>query len=139
MTGSREDMFAVTAWIEGIGDTGVWDKKTGGEVDSAEQKYSPGAMGPPVSLGGAITMGNIVLERLYVLERDHPIIHSLAALTGRAQIVMSQQPLDENKIPFGRPITQSGKIKKVSPPDHDSTSSNPAIVGLEFVPSGTIA
>lgn len=137
-TGQREDMFAVTASITGIGDTGVWDKMKGGEVDSDEQKYSPGAMGPPMSLGGAVTMGNVVLERLYVLERDQPLIHSLAAGVGTATVTVAKQPLDQNKVPYGRPLVYTGILKKLEPPDHDSMSSDPAYLHLEFVPSGTI-
>ena len=127
-TGAREDMFICTVSVDGVGDLGVFDKFTGGEVESAEQKYSPGAMAPPVSLGGAVTMGNVVLERLYVLERDHDIIHKLMAAGGIAGITASKQPLDTNRVPYGRPLTYTGVLKQVAPPDHDSTSSNPATV-----------
>jgi hypothetical protein len=131
-------MFAVRVSVDGIGDLGVFDKMTGGEVDSAEQKYSPGAMGPPMSLGGAQTMGNIVLERIFVLERDSPIIHKLMAAAGVKSITATKQPLDGNKVPYGRPLVYTGKLKQTAPPDHDSTSSNPAILHLEFVPTGTV-
>jgi hypothetical protein len=134
----REDMWLVTVRVEGLGDLGVFDKFTGGEVDSDEQKYRPGGMAPPVSLGGAVTMGNVVLERAYDLDRDHALIHQLSALAGVAGITASKQPLDLNKVPYGRPIVQAGKLKQVASPDHDSTSSDPAILHLEFVPSGTI-
>lgn len=137
-TASREDMFAVRVIVDGLGDIGIFDKFTGGEVDSAEQKYSPGAMAPPVSLGGAVTMGNVVLERNYVLERDHAIIHQLAAVAGVAGITAIKQPLDANRVPFGRPLVYTGKLKQTAPPDHDSTSSNPAMLHLEFVPTGTV-
>lgn len=137
-TGARLDMAQVTVSVEGIGDLGVFDKMTGGEVDSEEQKYSPGAMAPPVSLGGRVTMGNIVLERNYVLERDNAIEHALCAAVGLATVTVHKQPLDENKVPFGRPLVYSGVLKKCEPPDHDSMSSNPAILHLEFVPTGTV-
>jgi hypothetical protein len=135
---SRKDQYNVTVSIDGLGNLGTFDLMTGGEVDSDEQKYRPGAMAPPVSLGGAVTMGNVVLERLYVLERDSPIIHQLMALAGIAGITAVKQSLDVNKIPYGRPLTYTGKLKQVAPPDHDSTSSDPAMLHLEFVPSGTV-
>jgi hypothetical protein len=138
MVASRENMFAVTVAVEGIGDLGVFDKMTGGEVDSDEQKYRPGAMADPISLGGALTIGNVVLERAYLLERDHPIWHQLAALAGRATITATKQPLDINKVPYGRPFVYTGKMKQVAPPPHDSTSSNPAMLHIEFVPTGTV-
>lgn len=138
MTGTRKDMFLVTVQVDGVGDLGVFDTMTGGEVDSDEQKYRPGGMAPPVSLGGAVTMGNVVLERNFDLERDGPIMHALMAAAGVAGITASKQPLDLNKVPYGRPLVYTGKLKQAAPPDHDSTSSDPALLHLEFVPSGTV-
>jgi hypothetical protein len=135
---SREDQYDVTVSVDGVGNLGTFDKMTGGEVDSDEQKYRPGGMAPPVSLGGAVTMGNVVLERNYVLERDSPIIHKLLSIVGTATITASKQSLDLNKIPYGRPLVYTGKVKRVAPPDHDSTSSNPGMMAIEFVPTGVI-
>jgi hypothetical protein len=138
-TPTRSDMWLVTVQVDGVGDLGVFDKRTGGDVDSDEQKYRPGGMAPPVSLGGAVTMNNVVLERNYVLERDHPIIHQLLSLAGIAAISCAAQPLDLNRVPFGRPIVETGKLKNVAWPDHDSTSSDPGLLHLEFVPTGGVA
>lgn len=135
---SRKDQYLVTAELEGIGPLGVFDTFTGGEVDSDEQKYRPGGMQNPVSLGGAVTMGNVTIERLYVLERDHAIIHTMLAGVGVKGIVVTKQPLDLNKVPYGRPLVYAGKTKQVKPPEHDSTSSDPAMLSIEFVPSGTV-
>lgn len=135
---SREDQYNVTATVEGIGALGTFDTFKGGEVDSDEQKYRPGGMADPVSLGGAVTMGNVTIERNYQLDRDHSIIHQLLALAGRATITVAKQPLDLNKVPYGRPLVYQGKLKMVTPPDHDSTSSNPGMLALEFVPTGTV-
>jgi hypothetical protein len=131
-------MFAVSVTVDGVGNLGLFDKCTGGDVDSDEQKYAPGGMAPPLSLGGLVTMNNVVLERLYVLERDSPIIHKLLAAVGIAGITATKQPLDTNRVPYGRPIVYNGKVKMVTPPDHDSTSSNPAVLHIEFVPTGTV-
>lgn len=136
---SRSDQYNVTVSIDGMGNLGTFDTFKGGEVDSDEQKYRPGAMQPPVSLGGAVTMGNVTVSRLYVLERDHPVVHQLLSKVGVASISVSKQPLDLNKVPFGRPLVYTGKIKTVSPPEHDSTSSDPAMLEIEFVPTGTVA
>ena len=135
---SRSDQYLVTAEWEGLGPLGVFDKFTGGEVDSDEQKYRPGGMQNPVSLGGAVTMGNVTIERLYVLERDHVIAHQMLAGVGVNGIVVTKQPLDLNKVPYGRPLVYSGKVKQCKPPEHDSTSSDPAMLSIEFVPSGTV-
>ena len=95
-------------------------------------------MAPPVSLGGAVTMGNVTVSRLYVLDRDHPVIHQLLAGVGIDGVQVTKQPLDVNKVPYGRPLIYTGKIKTVTPPEHDSTSSDPALIDIEFVPTGTV-
>jgi hypothetical protein len=136
---SRSDQYDVTVAIEGLGNLGTFDTFKGGEVDSDEQKYRPGGMGDPVSLGGAVTMGNVTVGRNYILERDHVIVHKLLALVGRANIVAVKQPLDLNKVPYGRPLVYQGKVKMVTPPEHDSTSSDPSMLEIEFVPTGTVA
>lgn len=135
---SRQDQYDVTASVDGLGALGTFDTFKGGEVDSDEQKYRPGGMSDPVSLGGAVTMGNVTISRNYLLDRDHPIIHTLLSLAGRAQISVCKQPLDVNKVPYGRPLIYKGKIKTVTPPEHDSTSSDPAMLEIEFVPTGTV-
>ena len=135
---SRQDQYDVTVTIDGLGALGTFDTFKGGEVDSDEQKYRPGGMADPVSLGGAVTMGNVTISRNYVLERDHPIIHTLLSLTGKAGITVSKQPLDVNRVPYGRPLVYKGKVKTVTPPEHDSTSSDPGMLEIEFVPTGTV-
>ena len=134
----REDQFNVTVSIDGLGNLGTFDKFTGGSIDSDEQKYSPGGMAPPVSLGGAVTMSNVVVSRLVDLVRDWDLMHKLLAAVGIATITAAKQPLDVNKVPYGRPLVYQGTIKQVTMPDHDSTSSNPAVMDIEFVPTGTV-
>lgn len=135
---SRQDQYSVTVSVEGLGNLGVFDKFTGGAVDSDEQKYRPGGMAPPVSLGGAVTMDNVVVSRMLDLQRDWALLRKLLNVAGLANITATKQPLDVNKVPFGRPLVYSGKIKTVTPPEHDSTSSDPGIFDIEFVPTGTI-
>jgi hypothetical protein len=134
----RKDQYQVTVKVDGIGELGIFDSMTGGENDSDEQKYRPGAMQAPISLGGATTMGNVTLERLCDKDRDWPVLHALLAAAGTAAIEARKQPMDNNKVPFGRPLVYSGVLKTVTPPEHDSTSSDPSTVVLEFVPSGIV-
>jgi hypothetical protein len=51
---TREDTWLVSLSIDGR-DLEVWDKLSGGEVDSDESKYRPGGMAAEISLGGTIT------------------------------------------------------------------------------------
>jgi hypothetical protein len=112
---------------------GVWDKKTGGKVDSNITQYLPGGMAPQVSLGGTKTTENVTLERLYRLQRDHTKMQKWINQAGKGRVVIHQQPLDIDGNSFGAPIVYNGTLKSVTPPEHDSTSSNAAMISIEVV------
>lgn len=134
----RQDQYDIKVSIDGV-DLGTFDKLSGGEVDSEETTYKPGAMGARVSLGGSVNVGAVTVSRLYDLTRDHGIVHWLIARAGRASAVVSKQPLDVDGNVFGRPIVYSGKLKQVNPPEVDSESSDSALIELEITPAGTVA
>lgn len=135
---SRMDQYSVSVEIDGH-DEGVWDKMSGGEVDSEETKYKPGGMAMEVSLGGSRSVGNVTVSRLYVLDRDHPKVKTWMARAGRAPCKVSKQPLDTDGNVFGAPIVYTGKLKAVTPPEVDSESSDAALVEIEVSTSGTVA
>jgi len=132
---TRQDTFRVTVFIAGI-NFGVWDKKTGGQVDSEENSYKPGGMVPPVSLGGSKNVDNIVVSRLYRQERDHTAVQRLFGWCGKATMSVHQQPLDMDAQPFGNPIVWRGTLKRVMPPDVDSESNDAAMLELEMTVDG---
>jgi len=135
---SRQDQYNVTVSVAGT-NLGTFDKMSGGDFDSEETKYKPGAMAPQISLGGSQTVTNITVSRLYVLERDHPLIPWLKAQVGRGVVVVSKQPMDINEHPFGSPIVYQGILKKVVPPPADSgATSTPALIEFEVSTGGTV-
>jgi hypothetical protein len=142
---TRVDSWTVTLEVENptqpgvMVDFGIWDKKAGGDVDSEERIYYPGAMGPPISLGGRVTVTQVTLSRLYRLQRDHtgyPAgkeggISMLIAAVGGSDVKISQTPMDihSHKITTGvTPIVYLGTLKTVNIPTHDSEASDPALV-----------
>lgn len=133
--GMRADTWEWTLNINGI-NYGVWDEKTGGEVDSDQTSYKPGGMARPYSLGGSKTVGNLVLRRNYRLGRDHPASQRLIDWAGKAKVRAVGQPLDHDGNAWGDPFTYNGVLKRVSFPDHNSTSNDPAMIELEIVPDG---
>lgn len=135
MTLIREDQFSVTATLtvpSGVIDLGIFDKMTGGEVDSESSTHRPGAMGKPIALGGPTTYNAVVVSRGYDLQRDHAIVPNLLAAVGVGEVVVVKQPLDRNKVSFGTPTTYKGTLKQCTLPDHDSNGNNAATVELEI-------
>lgn len=135
---SRQDQYAVSVAVADV-QLGIFDKMSGGEVDSEETKYPPGAMGDEIPLGGRRTVGNITVERLYMRERDHPYAKTLMDQVGKADVVVTKQPLDDDKNVFGDPIVFQGKLKTYTGPDHDSESSDPALFALEISSASIIS
>lgn len=140
---SRQDQYNVTVSIDGK-DQGTWDKMSGGEIDSEELKYKPGAMAPQVSLGGSVSVSNITVSRLYDLARDHSGTAGssgaafLKSRVGKAEVTVTKQPLDINGATFGAPIVYTGKLKQVKFPDADSEGNNAAMVELEISSAGAV-
>lgn len=134
---TREDTWLISLSIDGR-DLEVWDKISGGEVDSEESKYRPGGMAAEISLGGTRTIGEITISREYDRLRDHPLLSWLFNRVGAGRCVIGRQPLDYNGAPSGNPTTYTGTLKTVTPPDVDSMSNDPALLELAVTPDGTI-
>src|SRR5215471_7344080 len=113
MDGSRKDEYDVKVTIDGT-NLGTWDKLTGGEIDSDETTYKPGAMGSRISLGGSVNVGNLTVEVLYDLATIHSQVHWLAARVGKGAVTITKQPLDvDGHAGSLRPIIYTGKLKMV--------------------------
>lgn len=144
MKPTRQDTWNVTVRLQDLtnpnkpmNNLGTWDKKSGGELDSDETKYNPGAMAKAISLGGKTTPGNITVSRLYILERDHQVLlPKVIAGTGRASMEVHQQPLDVDGNAFGKPIVWKGTLKRATFPEVDSESSDAAMIELEMTVEG---
>lgn len=135
---SRQDMYSVTVAVQDIGDTGVWDKCDGGEVDSNEKKYKPGAMALELSLGGLQTVGNLTISRYYDLDRDGSIKKKLMRGAGKKECIVTKQPLDVNGVPYGAPDVYNGTLKMVKPPEPDSEGSDEARIEIEVSSAGLV-
>ncbi len=134
---SRKDQYDTMVSIDGT-NLGTFDTLTGGEVDSDDLKYKPGGMAPEISLGGVATVGQVVIGRLYDLTRDHGIIHWLLSRVGKGSVVVNKQPLDVDGNAFGRPLVYTGVLKRVTPPEVDSTAVDAATIEIEVTPAGAV-
>lgn len=141
-TGSRQDQYLLHVVVKGaaIGggdlDLGTWDKMSGGSVDSEEQRYKPGGMAEPISLGGSINPENVTAQVLYYQDTIHPRMGELMAAIGKRRVELSRQPLDIDKNPKGSPLVWTGILKQVTPPDVDSEGNDGAMLQIEFTTDG---
>jgi hypothetical protein len=128
--GGREDLFEITLFIDGT-DCGVWDKLTGGDLDSDDLKYRPGGnQGQEETLGGPQTVSDITVTRRWKLGRDTELAPFLAEKRGSGECVVVKQPLDRSYNAYGKPIVYNGTLKTVNLPDADSTANAVALLAL---------
>jgi hypothetical protein len=113
---------------------GVWDTKTGGEVDTdIADPYKPGGMGPPIAMGGSVKTGNLVLNRLVTLQDDWRRLQKLINAAGKKKAVAKGIILDDDGNAYDvNPLTYNGILKRVTPPEHDSNSNDPALIEIEI-------
>lgn len=128
---TREDTWICTLVLNNL-DEGVWDKKEGGEADSEELKYPPGGMVDEISMGGHKTYGNVTISRFCDWGRDWPKVPGWMAMAGSVRGTIGQQPCDINKNPQGKPLVMGGTLKRVLPPEPDSTGTSEARIEMEF-------
>ena len=126
----RTDQERVTVRVDDI-DCGVFQTFSGGGTAADDTKNRPGGMGPEESLGGPVSRDAFTVGRLYKLERDHGLFKTLDAKTGSGRVVAVRQKLNKDRSAFGDPITYTGTLIKVTPPDHDSNASDRAEFSLE--------
>jgi hypothetical protein len=134
----RTDQERVTVRVNDL-DLGVFQTFSGGGTAADDTKNRPGGMGPEESLGGPVSRDAFTVGRLYKLERDHALYKKLDTLTGSARVVAVRQKLNRDRSPFGDPITYTGTLIKVTPPDHDSNASDRAEFTLEVSADEPIA
>lgn len=134
----RKDQHRVTVVVDGR-KLGVWDVLTGGETDSDELKYRPGGMAPQISLGGTVTVGQVIVSRLYKLDRDHSLIHWLLGRVGKGNAIVNKAVLDPDGNAYGKPLVTTGTLKRVTPPEVDSNATgDAATIEIEITPEGVV-
>ena len=133
--GQTSNLFLTFLQVNGtvIGDS--WDKKTGGGSSANQTQYRPGGVPDRLSLGGPKDIENVTLERIWKRERDLAVYKMLEPLVGRADVVVTQQTLDNDYVPYGAPIIYTGKLQKCTPPDMDSNSNSAALFSVEVTVS----
>lgn len=107
---------------------GVWDRRSGGASTAEVGKYRPGGMAAQKTRKGLPVADDLTVGREYEAERDAEIARWLRTISGTANVTVNSQPLDDNKVPFGKPTTWTGTLNSVDTGDEDSNSNE----GREF-------
>src|SRR4051812_19449880 len=134
---SRQDQARITVSVDGVA-LGVFETRSGGETDSSESQYRLGGMGPRISLGGNVMVGNVTVKRLYDTDAQSRA-KWLQGRVGRGRMVVTEQSLDVDGNSTGDPLVWSGVLKRVTTPDRDAESDTAATIELEMSTSGRIA
>lgn len=135
-----KSQYRVTLSVDGQ-DFGVWDKKTGGDVQATITKHRPGGMGPEETYGGQTEITDLVLTRVKK-RKDRDDIAKIAVLRnriGRGHAVVVEQPLDQDANAYGPPSVHTGVLQRVSGADVDSTSNDADMYEVGISTNGTIA
>ena len=127
---TRQDTHNVTVSVDGR-QIGLFDTKSGGELDTEENLYNPGGMLGQVSIGGAPTIGNVTIERYYDALRDHPLMAWLGNRRGYGRVSIGITPRDPQGVVRGDPLVYAGTLKTVTPPELDSTGNDMATWSME--------
>ena len=116
-------------------DLGVWDKFSGGDIDSDDTKYRAGGRAPEESLGGTRTVSNVTMARLFRIERDFDLIQTLVDGAGSKDVQITRSYLDPSGTPVNSPamgnVVYLGKLKAFKQPEHDSNSSDASLCEIE--------
>jgi hypothetical protein len=120
---ATEQQFLTTVNVDGVGDIGVFDKFTGGDVTTKITKNRAGGMGPELTYLALPTYADVVVTRVYDEGRDHALIGSLNPKVGNTYATIGQQPLDADGAPWGSPRTWRGRLSDIKDGTADSNSS----------------
>lgn len=129
---SATSQSLVTVVVDGK-PIGTWDTRSGGESTAEVSKRRPGGSSQEKATRGRGTIGDITVGRERERERDIALESSLRPRVGRAQMVVIEQPLDDDDIPWGKPTTWTGILSSVTPGDYDSDSDDPRMMELGMV------
>jgi len=133
---ARQDQQEWKLVVDGV-DCGIWDAKTGGDVDSTEVKFRRGGRAGETSLGGPQTTSEVVLTRLNDLDAGDPALRKwLYARAGKARCKAIGLQLDRAGVASGEPETVNGSLKMVTSPPYDANASEASTWSVTISPEG---
>lgn len=135
----RSDQASASLVVDGRDIPILFSTRSGGNLDSQESKFMPGAMQPERALGGTQTVENVTLSGEYRPELHEDHIQYLKRKAGKGDATVTEQSLDADGNSFGRPQTWVGVLKAINTGDYDASSGDARLVELEISTHGRLA
>lgn len=126
---STAQQSLVTVAVDGDS-LGTYDTRSGGESTAEITKHRPGGMGPEKSYPALRGTGDVTVTRVYERGSVMEIAARLRARVGRAPMSVSEQPLDADGLPWGKPTVWTGLLSSVDTGEVDSNSNEPRMLTL---------
>ena len=127
---STQSDYRITVTVDGRS-LGVFDARSGGEVSADIAKRNTGE--GPKTYPGKASPADLTVTRGYERARDHELCRWLEKRAGRAQMTISEQPLDEDGVVWGKPKTWTGRLQSVNTGEVDADSGDPRDMELGMV------
>lgn len=140
-TSASQRHFKATVSVHYAGETrdlGIFDTWEGGNISSDSTKHRRGGMGQQIVAAGPPEIDDITCSRDYDWLRDDPHFHWLSDAVGKGTITVIKVVLDDNGSTVGANHVARGKFVGYQHPEHDSDSSDFAMVTLVCAPEGSI-
>lgn len=129
---STQSQSLITVVVDGS-PCGVWDTRSGGETTAEVGKRRPGGSLNEKARRGRPTTGDVTVSRGYERERDIELGRRLRTRVGKATVVITEQPLDDDDVAWGTPTTWTGVLSSINTGDVDSDSDEPRFCELGAV------
>lgn len=127
MSTASQSLITVTIDGESLG---TFDTRSSGETTADVAKHRPGGGGGEKTYGSLSTTGDVTVTRVRERERDVALAARLRTRVGRARMSITDQPLDEDGVPWGKPETWAGRLMSVNTGDADASSNEVRMLEL---------
>lgn len=126
---ASQNKARVTVAVDGI-DLGAFMTKSGGQVSGESLKIRPAGGDAEQVLSSTKSYDSVVVAKLYSDEIRAKRLW-LDSRVNKGKMVVSEQPLDADDNPFGRPDVYRGLLVRFTPPDRDANANTEANCELE--------
>ena len=103
-----------------VRDLGVWDTFSPAETTAEIPTNRPGGSLKLKSYAALPDHGDITISRVRENVRDWELVRYLNTVVGKVLLEVSEQPLDDDFVPWGSPTTTVGRLSGVTPSEVDS-------------------